>query len=268
MFRRLNIFLLVFYLILLTGCVRETDEDALRTNIGELLVKYQQGVNNLDRGLLETVISDKFSFYEKDRDAYINELLSMTVLIDKIHYGNIRVENYKIFADVQTEGSSIFRPSVPIPLFKTVPFMNGKLRSGAVFAFLYEEQEGLKILAEDQVLTEKEIVWGEQSPVILNPKLSRYRVAPGDLVDVSFQVNKSGNDIIFAFVNERMLGGYALGENTENNVEYAFKVPAELRRGESVEIQLQVFGGKMDLNNPQEAVLKGAAVRSYVLPVR
>ncbi|MDR1997563.1 MAG: hypothetical protein LBQ83_04510 [Candidatus Margulisbacteria bacterium] len=264
-----KIFCLCAAVLFLSGCWQHNvDEAVLRQNIGELLDRYQRGVNELNRGLLESVISDKFSFYEKDRAARIDGLLTMTALIDRMTYSNIRVENYKIFADVQTEGSIILRPEVQIPLFKPLPFMSGQLKSRAVFAFLYEEDGGLKIFAEDQVLTEKEAVWGDQPPVIINPVLSRYRAAPGDQLEVSFQLDKAGNDVAFVFVNEQMLGGYALDEYGGSDVTYALKVPAELKRGDSFEVRLMIFGGRLDLNNPQQADLQGAAVRSYILQVR
>lgn len=256
-------------LFFLAGCLpQKEDERLLQKNIGEILAQYQRGVNDLDRVLLESIITDKFSFYEKDRTEYINELLALTVLLDKISYGNIRVENYKIFADVETGGSIVFRPEVDLPLFKTIPFMSGKLQKKSIFAFMYEENSELKILAEDQILTEKTIVWGQQPPAIREPHLSAYRVAPGDNVEVNFQVDKAGNDIIFVFVNEQLLGGYALDDYIAEGIDYSVKVPAVLKRGADFEIKLMVFGGKVDLNNPLQADLQGAAIRTYVLPVR
>jgi hypothetical protein len=255
-------------LLLFYGCVPHADEAVLKQSIGALLEKYQRGVNEMNKGLLESVISDKFSFYDTDRAQYIEGLLSMTMLIDKMAYGNIRVEDYKILADVQTEGSVIFRPEVQMPLFKSVPFMQGKLRTRSVFAFLYEAAEDLKILAEDQILTEKEIFWGARPPSIMQPRLSAYRVAPGDQVEVEFWVNKSNNDVLFVFVNEQMLGGYALDSTDGELVNYTVKAPAALRSGDNFEIRLLVFAGQVDLNNPDEAVLQGAAVRTFTLPVR
>ena len=137
-----------------------------------------------------------------------------------------------------------------------------------MFAFLYEEKDGLKILAEDQILTEKEILWGTRPPSIIQPKLSKYRVAPGDQIEVTFQVNKSNNDVLFVFVNEQMLGGYSLEGYSGESVNYTVKVPAALKRGDNFEVKLQAFAGKIDLNNPADAVLQGAMVRSYVIPVR
>jgi hypothetical protein len=244
------------------------DEAVLKQSIGALLEKYQRGVNDMNKNLLESVISDKFSFYNTDRAQYIEKLLSMTMLIDKMTYGNIRVENYKILADVQTDGSVIFKPEVQMPLFKSVPFMQGKLRTHSVFVFLYETAADLKILAEDQVLTEKEILWGARPPGIIQPTLSAYHVAPGDQVEVRFWVNKSNNDVLFVFVNEQMLGGYALDSANGEAVNYTAKVPAALRRGDNFEIRLLAFAGQVDLNNPGEAVLQGAAVRTFTLPVR
>lgn len=268
--RYIKIICLMIFVLFCNGCVRQkSDENLLKKNIGELLARYQQGVNNLDRPLLETIISEKFSFYEQGRSAYIDGLLTMTVLLDQIAYGNVRVNNYKIFADVQSEGSIIYKPDIQPPLFRNLPFMNGKLKNSAVFAFLYEEEGGLKILAEDQVLTEKEIVWGEHPPAIINPALSRYRVEPGDTVDVSFQIDKAQNDVMFVYVNDQLLGGYsALEESWAEKLEYLYKVPADKKRGESAEIKIQIFAGRVDLNNPQEAVLRGAAIRVYSLPVR
>ncbi|GBR74392.1 hypothetical protein NO1_1577 [Candidatus Termititenax aidoneus] len=266
--RRAKIFLLLLGILGLCGCRSYTDEAVLKQNIGALLEKYQRGVNDMNKGLLESVISDKFSFYNTDRARYIEGLLSMTMLIDKMTYGNIRVEDYKILADVQTDGSIIFKPEVQMPLFKSVPFMQGKLRTRSVFAFLYEAEADLKILTEDQILTEKEIFWGARPPGIIQPVLSAYHVAPGDQVEVRFWVNKSNNDVLFVFVNEQMLGGYALGDLDGEMANYTVKVPAALQRGDNFEIKLLAFAGQVDLNNPDEAVLQGAAVRTFVLPVR
>jgi hypothetical protein len=266
--RRAKIFLLLFGICWLSGCVPHADEAVLKQSIGALLEKYQRGVNDMNKNLLESVISDKFSFYNTDRARYIDGLLSLTMLIDKISYGNIRVEDYKILADVQTEGSVIFKPDVQMPLFKSVPFMQGKLKTRSVFVFLYEAETELKILAEDQVLAEKEIFWGARPPGIIQPALSKYRVSPGDQVEVEFLVNKSNNEALFVFVNEQMLGGYALDGAGGELINYTVKAPAALQRGDNFEIRLMVFAGKVDLNNPSEAVLQGAAVRTFTLPVR
>ncbi|GBR76245.1 hypothetical protein NO2_0826 [Candidatus Termititenax persephonae] len=266
--RFLKITLLSFLVFFLGGCRSYTDEAVLKQNIGELLAKYQRGVNDMNRDLLESVISDRFSFYTVDRERYIEELLIMTMLVDKITYANIRVENYKIFADITTQGSRIFKPGVQLPLFKSLPFMNGRLHKQSVMTFLYEEKDGLKILAEDQILTEQEILWGTHPPSIIQPRLSAYRAAPGDQLAVSFQVNKSGNDVLFVFVNEHLLGGYSLEGYNGEMVNYTVKIPADLKRGDDFEIKLMAFAGKIDLNNPGEAVLQGATVRSYIVPVR
>jgi len=260
---------LLLFIFCLTGCLQQqADETLLRQNIGTVLTQYQNGVNDLNRRLLESIISDKFSFYEQGRTEYIDGLLKMTVLLDKIRYGNIRIENYKIFADAETNGSIVFRPEVELPLFKTIPFMSGKLQKKSVFAFMYEENGELKILAEDPVLTEKNIIWGKHPPAIREPVLSAYRVAPGDSISVGFQIDKSENDIVFVYINEQLLGGYALDEYIAEGIDYTVKVPAALKRGDDFEIKLMVFGGKVDLNNPRQADLQGAAIRTYVLPVR
>jgi hypothetical protein len=266
--RRAKIFILLLGVCFLSGCVPHADEAVLKRDIGALLEKYQRGVNDINKGLLESVISDKFSFYDTDRAQYIDGLLSLTMLIDKITYGNIRVENYKILADVQTDGSIIFKPDVQMPLFKSMPFMQGRSRARAVFVFLYEAGTELKILAEDQVLAEKEIVWGAHPPSIIQPALSKYHVSPGDQVEVGFLVNKSSDEALFVFVNEQMLGGYALDGAGGEMVNYTVKAPAALQRGDNFEIRLMAFAGKVDLNNPNEAVLQGATVRTFVLPVR
>jgi hypothetical protein len=252
----------------LSGCVPHADEAVLKRDVGALLEKYQRGVNDMNKGLLESVISDKFSFYNTDRAQHIAGLLSMTMLIDKITFNNIRAEDYKILADVQTAGSIIFKPEVQMPLFKSLPFMQGRLKTRSVFVFLYEAETELKILTEDQVLAEKEILWGAQPPGIIQPALSKYRVSPGDQVEVEFLVNKSNNDALFVFVNEQLLGGYALDSAGGELINYTVKAPAALQRGDNFEIKLMVFAGKVDLNNPGEAVLQGAAVRTFVLPVR
>ncbi|MDR2430847.1 MAG: hypothetical protein LBD99_01110 [Candidatus Margulisbacteria bacterium] len=262
--------ILLFVLCLfLAGCIREkADEAVLKRHIGVLLARYQQGVNELDSALLESVISDQFSFYAKGRTEYIRELLIMTTLIDRVAYSNIRIENYKIFADVKTEGSVIYRPEVELPLFQNIPFMNGRLTKYSIFAFMYETEDGLKILAEEPVLAEEAVVWGERPPVILQPELSRRSISPGENLEVSFQVAKPEGDIIFVFVNDQLLGGYALDEHINEGINYTLKTPAGLKRGDNFKVRLLALGGRVDLNNPQAAELAGAAVQTYILPVR
>lgn len=264
-------YILILLSLFLAGCVdQKVEENKLRENIGKLLERYKQGINSLDQNIMESIISERFTFYDDTRASYVNKLFSATYLIDSISYSNIQVENYKIFADSIIHCTQIFKPTLHLPLFQDqIPYITGTLKKQTVFSFVYEN-EGLKIFAEDNLLTIKTFLWGENRPQIINPQLSIQEARPGNIIEVKFNVTKGdGNDVVFAAVNDVVMGSYSMtGYDEDNEVSYKLRVPENAKPGSSYEINLIAMGGKINLDNPQKAVLQGIAITGYSIPIR
>ena len=162
------------------------------------------------------------------------------------------------------------KPTAEIPAFKEqLPFINGKVRINSVFAFAFEK-DGLKILAEENVMVTKAFDWGEDLPSIDKISLSKKRVSPGDEITINFSGDKGyNNDAVFFLVNNHLIGGGSLGNYLSLNDEsHSLRVPPEYSKGDNFEIKVMAFAGRIDLNNPTNASLKGIKIISYSIPVR
>lgn len=258
--------LLLVCCLLLTSCVQQkVEETKLREHIGTVLKQYQSGVNALNKNLLYSIISESFTEHELGREDYVRKMLTMTLLIDKIAYTNIRVENYKIFADVTITGTQLIKPRVTIPLYtEQLPFMNGTTTIQTTFCFIYEQAE-LKLYAEEKQSVSTVALWGEAPPNIKLQPLPT-NLAPGKTIDVAGDVQKGqNNDVVFVVLNNKLIGSAAL--NGLQGEEFSLPLTVPSTANGLYELSVMAFAGTLDLNNPSDAILQGAQVIKYSIPI-
>lgn len=251
-----KIYLLLFCIFILAGCFQQKiEESKLHETIGEILKTYQSGVNSINQKQLESIISEEFSTRELNRAEYIRELITMTLLIDNIVYTNIRVENYKVFVDITITGTQIYKPKANIPLYKDqLPFMHGQTVIKSTFCFIYEQAD-LKLFAEEIALKNSSYTWGEVPPSIkLDPLPAS--IQSGDTISITGTADKGTNETLFTVVNT------AVGSEI-----FSFPITVTANGG-LCNINVMAFAGSLDLNNPEEAILQGAKVLQYSIPIR
>lgn len=238
----------------------------MRDNIGNVLNQYRTGINSLDQPLLRSIISEQFKIRDIARDEYIRQVLTMTLLIDKLTYTNVRVENYKIFADVTITGTHIVKPRVSIPLYREqVPFLNGNTTIHTTFCFVYEQDE-LKIFSEDRQNIFAQALWGEAPPTITLQPVPTH-VKPGSSLEISGSINKGQrNDVVFVVVNNTLVGSSAISGLEGDTFSLPVTVPTTATG--LYELSVMAFAGTLDLNTPDDAILQGAQVIKYSIPVR
>ena len=241
---------------ILSGCMQQKmEESQLRDAIGKILKTYQAGVNTINQKQLESIISKQFSTRELHRPEYINNLLTMTLLIDSIAYTNIRVDHYKVFADVTITGTQIYKPKADIPLYREqIPFMHGTTVIKNTFCFIYEQSD-LKLFAEDLIGKQSLYTWGENQPTIKLEPLPT-SVHAGDTLTITGTADKNANEALFTVVNG------VVGAET-----ISFPMTISTSTG-ICNVSVMAFAGSMDLNNPEEAILQGAQVIQYSIPIR
>ena len=254
-------------LVLCTSCVQQkTDENILREQIGALLKTYQNSVNAIDQPLLKSIIADPFTMQAINKEEYMRQLLTMTLLIDSITYSNIRVENYKILADITITGTQIMKPRVNIPLYKEqIPFLHGTTIIHSVFCFTYEGEQ-LKLLAEDRKDMQSTYRWGTTPPAITLLPLPTAAKA-GSILTVDGSVEKgAGNDVVFIAVDNNLVGSTLMSGLSDKTFSGAFALPTTSNG--LAELTVMGFAGTLDLNNPDEAVLQGVQVLKYSIRVQ
>lgn len=262
--------LVIIMLFLLSGCWQQGNQrlEIIQKNTETLFNEYKQGVNTLNQEKLAQLIGTDFSFYGGNKTDYIQQLLTWTVFIEDIKPKVTAVEEYKIITEVETKGTIFFKPSVKLPLFKDkLPLLQGNFKNQALFVLAYAK-DGLKIIGTEDGGTVKDFQWGSVLPEIRNFTLDKYTVSPGESLKVAVSADKGGNDVLFVFLNDRLLSGFSdRGEVPYNDDNSVIRVPLDYPKGKPFDITAMVFAGRLDLVNPQQAELQGIIVKTISVPV-
>jgi len=269
---RLSLFLvLLFSLLFFTGCLqRNPQADAvLSKNIAEVFVQYKQGVNKLDQQILEDIVAEEFIYYGGSKKEYLKQLLSWTVFIEEITWEVLHIEDYKVIVAARLKGTVVYKPSVVPAIFTSkVPLLQGTFQKQSIFTMAYS-QAGLKILSEEDNGTAKIFQGGQVLPEIKTFNLDKYSVQPGETIKLSISVDKGANDIIFVYLNDRLLSGFSdPGEVPYNEDSFSVNVPSDHPRGKPFDIVAVAYAGKLDLRNTQQAELQGVVVKTISVPVK
>ncbi len=265
-----NIFLIILFLLFLTGCRKDNQVDpVLNKNIVRLFEMYKEGINKSDKITLDYIIADELNYYGGSKKKYIEQLINWKVLIEDIKWQVFAIEDYKVLVETKITGMLVYKPIVSPDLFKEqVPLLQGSFQKQALFTLAYN-QDGLRILNETEGSTGKIFQWGDFLPDIKTFSLDKYTVSPGDTIKVNISIDKGMNDVIFVFINDRLLSGFSdAGEVPYNEDAFNVRIPGDYPAGKPYNITAMAFAGKIDLTNPQQADLRGIVVKTISVPVK
>lgn len=272
--KKINLKSILFFLVLLfllTSCQQQKQEDILKKDVVALLEQYRRGVNECDTVLLNRVLSSKFlAASGRGKEEQIELLIKRDYLIDTFQITALQVENYKIVADLLVQGSKLYFPSLKPPLFQNNPaLMEGVFKQKSKMVFIYEN-DGLRVFAEEEGIMFQDFSWGQTLPDLTFLSIDKETVLPGDELSVSFYSGKGyDNEIMFIYLNERLLHSYYAETSAVLSEErQTIRVPSQLTKNSVFELTIAAFAGKMDINKPQGALLKGAVIKKIIIPVK
>jgi len=236
--------------------------------IRDVVNRFKEGINSLDKEILNDVISKNYASGGLDRLGIIKNYFDQEIKISDIRLSNITVDGRGADCRVDWDGTVILKPKPDIPyVADKIPTLSGDIDAAMIFGFKKEDDGKWRIIAKEVLTMTKSAKWGISAPFI-----SRFTVTPstasaGDSLWVDAELKRIGGNVMLAAVNDRTLINTIYGIKDGPIDTIKVRVPSDQVPGSTYDVYIIALGVNANFLNPSQSGIVGITLRQISVPI-
>jgi|GEM_PF-2412565 len=270
----LIIFLLLLVALATTGqdCDMNTllfGEDEEYRAIRDVINRFKQGINTLDKTILNEVISSSYAAGGLDRLGLIKDYFDQEIEIGKINISNIAIDGSGASARIDWDGKVFLKPKPDIPyVADKIPTLSGDVNAGMIFGFKKEDDGKWRITSEKVLSMTKSATWGIGYPFVSNLKVTPGSASPGEYISVDASLKRIEGNVMLAAVNDRALVNTIYGVKNGPIDTVKVRVPSDRASGSTYDVYIIALGVNANFLNPGSSSIAGIALKQISVPIK
>lgn len=275
---KLKILLMIFLLLLASLATSGQDCDMNSLLFGEneeymairdVINRFKQGINTLDKTILNEVISASYAAGGLDRLGLIKDYFDQEIEIGKINISSIAIDGNGASARVDWDGKVFLKPKPDIPyVADKIPTLSGDLNAGMIFGFKKESDGKWRISSEKVLSMTKSATWGIGYPFVSNFRVTPGSASPGEYISVDASLKRMEGNVMLAAVNDRTLVNSIYGVKDGSIDTINVRVPSDRASGSTYDVYIIALGVNANFLNPAQSGIAGITLKQISVPIK